>query len=346
MNPATPPAATPAPSPVKADPAQSHVTVQWPHTSPLLACRFDPKGRYVFASAEDNSVQRWEMTTGTKVGYAAHDSWVFAMGFSQDGETVVTGGGDGRLIWWPTAAEKPEPTRKIDAHKGWIRAISVSPDGKLLASGGNDNIVRIWKMADGALVRELQGHQGNVYSVAFHPDGQVLISGDLKGDVRHWDVGTGALVRSFDAKALSVTNAAGQGVDFGGVRDLCISHDKQYLGCGGTHNASNPLGAIHDPIVLLFDWNSQKLLQSHVAADVRGAICRTIFHPDGFLVGATGGGSGGLLLFWKPDAAKEFHRFALPNILRDMDLHPDGILVATSHHDRHIRITRMAAKLT
>jgi hypothetical protein len=50
------------------------------------------------------------------------------------------------------------------------------------------------------------------------------------------------------------------------------------------------------------------------------------------------------LLFWKIDAEKDYHRFQLPNIARDMDLHVDGLQVATAHHDRNVRITRLAPK--
>ena len=28
-----------------------------------------------------------------------------------------------------------------------------------------------------------------------------------------------------------------------------------------------------------------------------------------------------------------------------MDLHPDGVHVATAHHDNHVRITRLTAKV-
>ena len=56
-------------------------------------------------------------------------------------------------------------------------------------------------------------------------------------------------------------------------------------------------------------------------------------------MGVSGGSTGGFLLFWKPDAEKDYFRFQLPNIARDMDLHPDGLQVATAHHDRHVRIT-------
>jgi hypothetical protein len=61
-------------------------------------------------------------------------------------------------------------------------------------------------------------------------------------------------------------------------------------------------------------------------------------------MGVSGGTSGGLLLFWKLDAEKAYHRLQLPANAHDMDLHPDGIQVATAHADRHVRITRLAAK--
>jgi hypothetical protein len=56
-------------------------------------------------------------------------------------------------------------------------------------------------------------------------------------------------------------------------------------------------------------------------------------------------GKGGFLLFWKPDPGKDYHRFALPNILRDMDRHPDGLRVATAHFDGNVHITWFDAKM-
>ena len=51
-----------------------------------------------------------------------------------------------------------------------------------------------------------------------------------------------------------------------------------------------------------------------------------------------------MLLFWKPEEEKAFFKFALPNLARDGDLHPDGRQVATAHHDRHLRISRLEKK--
>lgn len=63
-------------------------------------------------------------------------------------------------------------------------------------------------------------------------------------------------------------------------------------------------------------------------------------------MGLSGGGSGGFLVFWKPESEKDYHRFQLPSLARDMDLHPDGLQVATAHYDRHLRVSRLAAKAT
>ena len=116
------------------DVKQTHVAKEWQHSSPLITCRFDPKAKYVFSSAEDMTVQRWEYASGKKTVYSGHDSWVRDIAFSPDGETVITVAGDDKMIFWPTTAEKPTATKTVEAHKGWIRTISVSSDGKLIAT--------------------------------------------------------------------------------------------------------------------------------------------------------------------------------------------------------------------
>ena len=134
-----------------------------------------------------------------------------------------SGGGEGRVVIWETAAATPKPIRTIEAHRGWVRAIAVSPDGKLLATGGNDRIVRLWDSSTGKLVRELNGHRGHIYSLEYHPDWQVALERRSSG----CDQGMGSerrvkAIGGFDAKALH-TYEGGQQVDFGGVRGMAIS---------------------------------------------------------------------------------------------------------------------------
>ena len=195
----------------KVDPTAAKVVNQWKYDpSPLIACRFDPTGRYVFAggsktiwscgsACEPVSSCRWRgMTVGC------------AIGFSSSGKRCWTAGYDGKLIEWDAEAESPVPLRQIDAHQGWIRSLDVSPDQKLLATGGNDHVVRIWDVGSGQIRQTCAGHDRHVYSVLFSPDGKLLFSGDLRGAVKRWDVETGAELSTLDAKQLYTPNP-GQG---------------------------------------------------------------------------------------------------------------------------------------
>ena len=62
-----------------AEPEKTHVVKEYAHKSPLIACRFDARGRYVFASAEDSTVRRWDLAHGQGAALAGHESWVFAL---------------------------------------------------------------------------------------------------------------------------------------------------------------------------------------------------------------------------------------------------------------------------
>src|SRR5262245_6147970 len=83
-----------APTEQAADPAQAHIALTLKHRRPLIACRFDPSGRWLFASSEDQSVVRWDLTAekpeGTKASLTAHDSWVHALAATPDGATLLT----------------------------------------------------------------------------------------------------------------------------------------------------------------------------------------------------------------------------------------------------------------
>lgn len=331
-----------------ADPRLAHVVSQWASDRPLISCRFDPTGRYVFCGSEDNQILRFLLADGSRtVLSGGHATWVKTLAFTADGSQLISGGYDGQLIWWDATADAPTPLRRIAAHgTSWIRSTAVSPDGQLLASAGNDLKIRLWKIADGTLVRELSGHEKHVYSVAFDATGGFLASGDLGGIVKQWEATTGAEIRTFDAKELWSFNG-GQLVDFGGVRALQFSPDGRWLAAGGLYKASNPLGAVHEPLVLLFNCQTGAVERKLIAEGItQGVIWRLRWLSDGSLMAVDGGGNGGFLIFWKPDADKDYHRFQLPNIARDMDLHPDGIQVATAHHDRHVRISRLQAKVS
>lgn len=328
-----------------ARPEACHVWKEFKHARPFVSCALDPRGRYVVAGAEDDSVQRFDLASGAATTLAAHESWVFGLAFTPDGQHLLTGGCDGQVKWWSIGEESPAPTRSIAAHAGWVRGVAVSPNGALLATCGNDRLVKLWSVVDGAPVLTMPGHERLVYSVAFHPSGESLVSADLQGRLIEWDLATGKERRRIDAGKLYAYNG-GQGVDYGGVRDLSFSADGAWLACSGLVDAENPLGAVSVPACCLVDWaaGAEKFLQ-RPKGDWKGVGWGDRFHRDGFHVMLGGGSSGGVLLFYRPDSAEEFFRFGLPSLARDLDLSADGLTLATAHHDGHVRLVRMAEKL-
>jgi len=148
---------------------------------------------------------------------------------------------------------------------------------------------------------------------------------------------------SFEAKPLH-TYEGGQMVDFGGVRCLAVRPSSDQFAAGGLHKASNPLGAVHEPLALRFAMEGGQVLKSHVSEGITGGgLWRVQWLSDGTLMGVSGGSSGGFLIFWNDQQDKDYFKFKLPALARDMDLATNGLNVVNSHHDGHVRVTRLSA---
>lgn len=328
---------------IELDIQKTRILHQWKNDSPLLACRISPTAEQCVSTSQDFSLQRWAIPAGDRTILRAHDSWVHALTYGLDGNVLVSGGCDGRLVWWPISEAEPKPIRVVAAHAGWIRAVERSIDGRLLVSAGNDRIIRLWSMETGEKIAEWPAHERHIYSAAFHPDGIHLATGDLLGKVCIWNLTDHSLVRTLDASPLYSPNQ-GQAAEFGGVRTMAIPASGTELIAAGTHKGSNPFGAVHEPLLLRFAWNEGTLLRTHVSDGIPGGLVyRACCLPGDVVVAISGGSSGGILLFYGNQQEKELHRFALPNLARDLDANAAHGLVATAHFDQHLRISAMFA---
>jgi WD40 repeat protein len=324
------------------DPKQVKQVKEFKHGAGLMACRYDDAGKYVFASARDFAVVRWEVGTGKATLLTAHQSWVRGLAWLAPAKQLVSGDYHGKLIWWDALAEKPAAIRTIDAHDGWVRMVAASPDGKTLASCGNDHLIKLWDAATGKPLATLNGHDCHVYYVIFHPDGKSLLSGDHKSVLKQWDLAKGTVTREFKVEGLSRYDTQFK-ADIGGPRSMAFDREGKTLAVGGITDVTNAFAGIGKPIVLLYDWASGKRTQAlRPAADVQATAWGVAIHPSGLVLGA-GSGRAGEVWFWKPDQPASIHTLTKQPNARDLALAPGGGQFAVPFVEGMLRVYELGA---
>ncbi len=93
-------------------------------------------------------------------------------------------------------------------HTRSANAVAFGPDNRWLASGGKDNVIKIWDLTTGNILRTLYGHSSNVNALAVSPDGKLLASGS--GNVNDkrdlWTFTQGGVVGGADDTSVRIWN--------------------------------------------------------------------------------------------------------------------------------------------
>ncbi|MGB1285858.1 MAG: NB-ARC domain-containing protein [Aggregatilineales bacterium] len=136
--------------------------------------------------------------------FAGHTSNVYAVAFSPDGQTALSGSDDKTLRLWEVGAGSE--LRRFEGHTDQVTAVAFSPDGQTILSGSSDKTLRLWDVGSGTELRRFEGH--GVTAVAFSPDGQTVLSGFYDETLRLWDVEMGSELRRFEGHTDPVTTVA------------------------------------------------------------------------------------------------------------------------------------------
>ncbi len=165
-----------------------------------------------------------------------HSSWVFALAASPDGQTLVSGGLDDRIIVWDLLSGDRD--KILSGHTKPINGLAITPDGKTVISCSDDISIKFWQLSSGNLERSLSVHTRDINAIVVSPDGQFLLSGAEDRSVCAWHIASGALVRSYPGVS-------------GMVRSVAISANAQLVACGGLDNK-----------VRVWNFNTTQLIQT------------------------------------------------------------------------------------
>jgi WD40 repeat protein len=213
------------------------------HPGGTGAVSFSPDSKLVVTSGADSTVRVWDALTGKEVLHIANLNGM-GVTFSPDGKLLAVQC-DEEVCLFEMATGKERC--RLRAPNSGNSAMCFSPDSKLLTTNSGDEVIRLWDVVQGKLLRGLIGHQGTVLTVAFAPRGEVLASGGRDGTVRLWKTSSGEELHCFEGHQ-------------GEVQHVAFADDAKYLVSAASDNcvlvwdvASRPKVRTSDPVVKKMD---------------------------------------------------------------------------------------------
>jgi WD40 repeat protein len=189
-----------------------------------------------------------------------HAKGVYAVAFSADGKTLVSGSLDATIRFWDVASGKE--LRSVPVQAVGVLALAVSRDGKALAASIGPDVC-ILDVASGRERATLKDHPASVFSIVWMADGKTLLTADAHRTVRIWDAASGRERKTLELREREAINCLSLTRD-GKTAALAVQHRV---------NLFNP-GQVQL-------WDVAEGKQTATLKHEGGAVLSTAFSPDG-----------------------------------------------------------------
>jgi WD40 repeat protein len=267
---------------------------------------FSPSGDLLASGGWEGTVRLWQVPQGKQVRHwRDHSDSVNGIAFLDGDRQLVTAGYDGRLVMRDLAGNilqqitTPAPVTHMVA----------GPDKDRVLTGHSDGVVRLWRLADFALLQERAMHRGAVKAVAIDPQSMRYASGGADGRVFVW-------AEAGEASELEAPPAD--------PWTLAFAPDGQWLSGGSWFRLFR--WDLQDGTLTTLPTQHHGIIKSveYVSGDVLASISRQTDSSVYFLDPASG------------ETLRRFQRHALCGA--DISVSPDGRYLATTSDDASVRV--------
>ena len=206
------------PAPTYPDPPEIY-----PRSVPVTAVAFNSAGNQLVAGGY-YELTIWNVADGSLVRRIKNMAQrTFAIRFSNDGKTIIAGGGSPGQIGEARLfdAETGELQQVLGTTLDVVLDLQLNPNGDKLAIAGADGAIQIFNLADGQSVRTITSHSDWVMAIAWNADGTQIASASRDKTAKVFDVETGELLVTYGGHSEPV-----QGVAFHPNNELVYSSGK------------------------------------------------------------------------------------------------------------------------
>lgn len=207
---------------------QPRLVIQAGHAGDVSGLAFSPDDKLLASAGADRTVKIWDVASLRELRtLPGHSEFVTALAFTRDGSRIVSADRQGDILVRDVASGEARASfacGDVDPGKSFgTNAFSLSPDGSLIAAACSDrielvlgdsrgyvrkNVVAVWELATGKLLRVLAGHTDTITSVSFAADSRRVLSSGADGTVRLWNALDGAQLLRVGPRQGRVTAAA------------------------------------------------------------------------------------------------------------------------------------------
>ena len=237
-----------------------------------------------------------------------HQDDVRTAEFSNDSKFIVTASDDGVCRLWKS--ESGELVKELRSSAKGMTSASLSGDGNRVAASFSNGQVLIWDIATGKELAKLEGHSASVTYACFSPDGQCVLTSSKDKTVRLWDVKKGI------------------------CKDTLVEQKNEVKCAVFSSDGSKVITASEDGSSIVYDVGSR--VSHEVFNDENASIEYAEFNYDNTKIAIVTNDAVYIkdLASGKTERVIEGH----DDLITSATFSPDGNAIATSSHDKTVRL--------